>query len=98
MIGSERSKIFSILKIIERDNDKYEIAKKHYKILLEELPIKDQVRYIIFDHTVCSNIIILNFLLSIFNIRISVFEFFLDNTMLRRHVSTTKTRSDVDGA
>jgi len=71
MIGSVRSKIFSILKIIERDNDKYEIAKKHYKILLEELPIKDQVRYIIFDHTVCSNIIILNFLLSIFNIRMN---------------------------
>ncbi|XP_029678953.1 cilia- and flagella-associated protein 69-like [Formica exsecta] len=43
MIGSMRSKIFSILKIIERDGDKYKIAKKHYKILLHELPIKDRV-------------------------------------------------------
>ncbi|XP_012059603.1 PREDICTED: cilia- and flagella-associated protein 69-like [Atta cephalotes] len=43
MLGSVRSKIFSILKIIERDSDKYEIAQKHYKILLEELPIKDQI-------------------------------------------------------
>lgn len=44
MIGSTRSKIFGILKIIERDSDKYEIARKHYKILLHELPIKDRVR------------------------------------------------------
>lgn len=43
MIGSVRSKIFSILKIIERDGDKYETAKKHYKILLDKLPIKDRV-------------------------------------------------------
>ncbi|KYN15906.1 Uncharacterized protein C7orf63 [Trachymyrmex cornetzi] len=43
MLGSVRSKIFSILKIIERDGDKYEIAKKHYKILLEELPTKDHI-------------------------------------------------------
>ncbi|GAB1867239.1 hypothetical protein CAJAP_08318 [Camponotus japonicus] len=43
MIGSVRSKIFSIVKIIERDDDRYEIAKKHYKILLHELPIKDRV-------------------------------------------------------
>ncbi|KAL6417927.1 hypothetical protein ACFW04_007249 [Cataglyphis niger] len=43
MIGSTRSKIFSILKIIERDGDKYQIARKHYKILLHELPIKDRV-------------------------------------------------------
>lgn len=44
MIGSVRSKIFSILKIIERDGDRYEIAKKHYKILLHQLPTKDRVR------------------------------------------------------
>ncbi|XP_018301515.1 cilia- and flagella-associated protein 69 [Mycetomoellerius zeteki] len=43
MIGSVRSKIFSILKIIERDGDKYEIARKHYKILLDELPTKDHI-------------------------------------------------------
>jgi len=46
MFGSVRSKIFSILKIIERDGDKYETAKKHYKVLLDELPIKDRVRSI----------------------------------------------------
>jgi len=51
MIGSVRSKIFSILKIIERDGDKYEIAREHYKILLDELPTKDRVRFIISDQT-----------------------------------------------
>ncbi|XP_036149499.1 cilia- and flagella-associated protein 69 [Monomorium pharaonis] len=43
MIGSVRSKIFSILKIIERDGDKYETVKNHYKILLDELPTKDRI-------------------------------------------------------
>ncbi|XP_018355188.1 PREDICTED: cilia- and flagella-associated protein 69-like [Trachymyrmex septentrionalis] len=43
MIDSVRSKIFSILKIIERDGVKYEMARQHYKILLEELPTKDCV-------------------------------------------------------
>jgi len=43
MFGSVRSKIFSILKIIERDGNKYEAAKKHYKVLLDELPIEDRV-------------------------------------------------------
>ncbi|XP_018396892.1 PREDICTED: cilia- and flagella-associated protein 69-like, partial [Cyphomyrmex costatus] len=43
MIGSVRSKIFSILRIIERDGDKYEIAREHYKILLDELPTKDHI-------------------------------------------------------
>jgi len=51
MIGSVRSKIFSILKIIERDDDKYKIAREHYKILLDELPTKDRVRFIISDQT-----------------------------------------------
>lgn len=51
MIGSVRSKIFSILKIIERDSHKYETARKHYKILLDELPMKDRVKLIIFDQT-----------------------------------------------
>ncbi|XP_077281824.1 cilia- and flagella-associated protein 69 [Temnothorax americanus] len=41
MIGSARSKIFSILKIIERDGDKYKTAREHYKILLDKLPTKD---------------------------------------------------------
>lgn len=43
MIGSVRSKIFSIVKIIERDSDRYEVANKHYKILLDALPTKDRV-------------------------------------------------------
>lgn len=43
MFGSVRSKIFSILKIIEKDGDKYETAKKHYKVLLDELPTEDRV-------------------------------------------------------
>ncbi|XP_024880863.1 cilia- and flagella-associated protein 69-like, partial [Temnothorax curvispinosus] len=43
MIGSARSKIFSILKIIERDGDKYKTAREHYKILLEKLPTKDHI-------------------------------------------------------
>ncbi|XP_011869132.1 PREDICTED: cilia- and flagella-associated protein 69-like, partial [Vollenhovia emeryi] len=43
MVGSVRSKIFSIFKIIERDGDKYETAREHYKILLDELPTKDHI-------------------------------------------------------
>jgi len=43
MFGSMRSKIFSIVKIIERDRDKYEMAVNHYKILLNDLPIEDCV-------------------------------------------------------
>ncbi|XP_071562592.1 cilia- and flagella-associated protein 69-like [Temnothorax nylanderi] len=43
MIGSVRSKIFSILKIIERDGDKYKTAREHYKILLDKLPTKDHI-------------------------------------------------------
>lgn len=43
MLGSVQPKIFSILKIIERDGDKYEIAAKHYKVLLGDLPVEDRV-------------------------------------------------------
>ncbi|XP_025073512.1 cilia- and flagella-associated protein 69-like [Pogonomyrmex barbatus] len=43
MFGSVRSRIFSILKIIERNDDRYEMAKKHYKILLDELSTKDRI-------------------------------------------------------
>lgn len=43
MIGSVRSKIFSIVKIIERYGDRYEVANRHYKILLDALPTKDRV-------------------------------------------------------
>lgn len=51
LIGSVRSKIFSILKIIERDGDKYATARNHYKILLNELPTKDRVGLITSDQT-----------------------------------------------
>lgn len=43
MIGSVRSKIFSICKIIERDNEKYEMAKEHYKKLHANLSMEDRV-------------------------------------------------------
>ncbi|XP_067217250.1 cilia- and flagella-associated protein 69-like isoform X2 [Linepithema humile] len=49
MFGSTRSKIFSILKIIERDGNKYETAKKHYKVLLHELPTKDRITFCCVD-------------------------------------------------
>lgn len=45
MIGSVRSKIYSIFKIIERDNEKYKMAKEHYKILYANLSIEDRVSY-----------------------------------------------------
>lgn len=45
MFGSVRAKIFSILKIIERDKDRYETAAKHYKILFKKLPTRDHVSY-----------------------------------------------------
>ncbi|CAD1470590.1 unnamed protein product [Heterotrigona itama] len=43
MIGSVRSKIYSIFKIIERDNEKYKMAKEHYKILYANLSIEDRI-------------------------------------------------------
>ncbi|XP_060829520.1 cilia- and flagella-associated protein 69-like [Bombus pascuorum] len=43
MIGSVRSKIFSICKIIERDNEKYEMAKEHYKKLHANLSMEDRI-------------------------------------------------------
>lgn len=46
MIGSTRPKIFSMLKIIERYGERYEMAKEHYKILLNNLPVEDHVSFI----------------------------------------------------
>ncbi|CAK9831943.1 Cilia- and flagella-associated protein 69 [Anthophora retusa] len=43
MIGSVRSKIYSICKIIERDNERYEIAKERYKILYADLSMEDRI-------------------------------------------------------
>lgn len=45
MIGSVRSKIYSIYKIIERDNERYLMAKEHYKILNNNLSLEDKVNY-----------------------------------------------------
>ena len=45
MIGSVRSKIYSIYKIIERDNERYLMAKEHYKILNDSLSLEDKVNY-----------------------------------------------------
>lgn len=45
MIGSVRSKIYSIYKIIERDNERYLMAKEHYKILNDDLSLEDKVSY-----------------------------------------------------
>lgn len=46
MIGSVRSKIYSICKIVERDNDRYKLAKEHYKMLHAELSMEDRVRIV----------------------------------------------------
>ncbi|XP_076754245.1 cilia- and flagella-associated protein 69 [Xylocopa sonorina] len=43
MIGSVRSKIYSICKIIERDNERYKMAKEHYKILHANLSVEDRI-------------------------------------------------------
>lgn len=43
MIGSVRSKIYSIYKIIERDNERYLMAKEHYKILNDSLSLEDKI-------------------------------------------------------
>ncbi|XP_076642623.1 cilia- and flagella-associated protein 69-like [Halictus rubicundus] len=43
MIGSVRAKIYSIRKIIEKDNEKYNMAKQHYKILYYDLPVEDRI-------------------------------------------------------
>ena len=47
MIGSVRPKIYSIRKIIERDGERYEMAKDRYKILYNDLPVEDRI-------TICS--------------------------------------------
>ncbi|XP_076663019.1 uncharacterized protein LOC143366115 [Andrena cerasifolii] len=43
MIGSVRPKIYSIRKIIERDGERYEMAKDRYKILYNDLPMEDRI-------------------------------------------------------
>lgn len=43
MIGSVRSKIYSIRKLIERDGERHEMAKERYKILYLDLPVEDRV-------------------------------------------------------
>ncbi|XP_029050719.1 cilia- and flagella-associated protein 69-like isoform X2 [Osmia bicornis bicornis] len=43
MIGSVRSKIYSLRKIIERDQKRYQHAKEHYKILYADLSMEDRI-------------------------------------------------------
>lgn len=43
MIGSIRSKVYSICKIIERDGERYEMAKERYKVLHASLSVEDRV-------------------------------------------------------
>ncbi|XP_053971100.1 uncharacterized protein LOC128872444 isoform X1 [Hylaeus volcanicus] len=43
LIGSIRSKIYSIRKIIERDNERYDMAKERYKILYIDLTMEDRI-------------------------------------------------------
>ncbi|XP_017754601.1 PREDICTED: cilia- and flagella-associated protein 69-like [Eufriesea mexicana] len=43
MIGSIRSKIYSICKIIERDGERYDMAKERYKVLHASLSIEDRI-------------------------------------------------------
>ncbi|XP_015430261.1 PREDICTED: uncharacterized protein LOC107186832 [Dufourea novaeangliae] len=49
MVGSVRSKIYSIRKIIERDNERFEMAKQHYKIMYHDLPMEDRITISITD-------------------------------------------------
>lgn len=43
MMGSCLPKIYGIRKILCRNSERYELAKNHYKILLEEIPTEDKV-------------------------------------------------------
>lgn len=62
MIGSVRSKIYSIYKIIERDNERYLMAKEHYKILNNNLSLEDKVSY------TNINFYIIQFIFEIYNL------------------------------
>lgn len=44
MMGSCHPKIYGIRKILERNSERYEMAKNHYKILLQQIPTEDRVR------------------------------------------------------
>ncbi|XP_066601002.1 cilia- and flagella-associated protein 69-like [Prorops nasuta] len=46
MIGSARAKIFSIVKILRRDDDKHDIAKERYKVTMKDLPLEDKITLI----------------------------------------------------
>ena len=54
MLESVRPKIYSIRKIMMNEADRYEKSKEHYKILLGDIPIEDQVSFI-------TNISLMNF-------------------------------------
>ncbi|XP_047367734.1 cilia- and flagella-associated protein 69-like isoform X2 [Vespa velutina] len=42
LIGSSRSKIYALRQIIERYGEKYQMARDHYKILINDLSIEDK--------------------------------------------------------
>lgn len=43
LIGSSRSKIYALRQIIKRYGEQYQMAKDHYKILINDLSIEDSV-------------------------------------------------------
>ncbi|XP_043682433.1 cilia- and flagella-associated protein 69-like [Vespula pensylvanica] len=43
LIGSSRSKIYALRQIIERYGEQYQMAKDHYKILINDLSIEDSI-------------------------------------------------------
>ncbi|XP_046828282.1 cilia- and flagella-associated protein 69-like [Vespa crabro] len=43
LIGSSRSKIYALRQIIERYGEKYQMARDHYKILINDLSIEDKI-------------------------------------------------------
>ncbi|KAK0094708.1 hypothetical protein PV326_010229 [Microctonus aethiopoides] len=49
MIGSIRPKIYSIRKILLTNSELCDKSKEHYRILLEDLPVKDAITFCIID-------------------------------------------------
>ena len=47
LIGSLRPKIYSILKMIEEEADKYEKTREHYKILMDDISTQDKASIVL---------------------------------------------------
>lgn len=43
LIGSSRSKIYALRQIIDRYGERYQMARDHYKILIDDLSVEDKV-------------------------------------------------------